>query len=164
MIAYPIGSSFQTLEFSDEVLAHFRRHRQTQFWHREAGGQLFARVEAGLISVVEATGPRRTDRRSRTGYYPDRCAEQREIDERFPVGLHFVGDWHTHPEDRPQPSPIDLDSTGDGVRRSHHGLHGFVMVIVGRVDFPAGLHVAIHDGDQPYLLEPVASGREAQSG
>jgi integrative and conjugative element protein (TIGR02256 family) len=155
MIAYAIGSSAQTLEFSDEVLAHFRKHRQTRLWHREAGGQLFARVQTGLISVVEATGPRRTDRRNRTTYFPDRRAEQSEIDERFPAGLHFIGDWHSHPEDRPSPSLIDLDSTGDGVRRSRHSLHGFVMVIVGRIEFPAGLHVAVHDGKEPHLLEPI---------
>jgi integrative and conjugative element protein (TIGR02256 family) len=91
---------------------------------------------------------------------PDRWAEQREIDERFSKGLHFIGDWHTHPEDRPQPSPIDINSTGDGVRRSRHSLRGFVMVIVGRIDFPDGLHVAIHDGDHSHVLCPVAAVTE----
>lgn len=161
IISYPIGSSSQVLQFNENILAHFRRNQQSRFWHREAGGQLFAQIADGLISVVEATGPRSTDKRSRTNYVPDRWAEQREIDERFPWGLHFIGDWHTHPEDRPQPSPIDINSTGDGVRRSRHSLHGFVLVIVGRNDFPDGLFVAIHDGAQSHVLR--ASTIAAQS-
>jgi hypothetical protein len=59
---------------------------------------------------VEATGPRRTDRRTRTSSVPDRRAEQREIDDRFRRGLHFLGDWHTHPKNIPHPSGPDVAS------------------------------------------------------
>ena len=158
MITFPIGTSGQKLAFADNVLARFRRYQQMRWWHREAGGQLFARVRDGWIEVAEATGPRRTDRRSRTSYEPDPRAEQREIDERFPLGLHFVGDWHTHPEDRPSPSLIDTRSTAEGVRRSFHSLHAFVMVIVGRGVFPEALHVSVHDGEALYLLRASAYG------
>lgn len=157
VIAFPIGTSAQRLVLSGNVLAYFEHYKQTRWWQREAGGQLFARVEDGWIEVVEATGPRRTDRRSRTSYEPDRRAEQREIDERFPLGIHFVGDWHTHPEDIPSPSPVDLRSTAEGVRRSRHGLRAFVMVIVGRDTFPEALHVSMHDGSAQYILNPELS-------
>lgn len=157
MIAFPIGTSGQKLLFAEDVLARFERYQQVRWWQREAGGQLFARVEGSWIEVVEATGPRRTDRRGRNNYEPDRRAEQREIDERFPLGLHFVGDWHTHPEDRPKPSPIDVQSTAEGVRRSRHALHAFVMVIVGCGPFPEALHVSVHDGAGPYLLSRSGS-------
>jgi hypothetical protein len=46
--------------------------------------------------------------------------------------LHFVGCWQTHPEDVASPSHIDIRNTSDCVRRSHHSLNGFVMVVVGR--------------------------------
>jgi integrative and conjugative element protein (TIGR02256 family) len=152
VIVYPIGRSGQRLSFMPEVLKQLARHQQTRFWHREAGGQLFARIEDCNVRVVEATGPRPTDRRCRSRYEPDRVAEQAEIDARFPQGLHFVGDWHTHPEDRPTPSSIDLLSTAEGVRRSRHGLNAFVLVIVGRGAFPAGLHVCLHDAVTQYEL------------
>ena len=61
MIAYPLGESGQILVFSDVVLEHFKTHRQIRAWHREAGGQLFARIDGTRIIVVEATGPRRGD-------------------------------------------------------------------------------------------------------
>lgn len=157
MLVYPIGSSGQSLVLSTDVLAHFERHQQMRWWQREAGGQLFARVEGNDIHVVEATGPRRTDRRGRTSYLPDRYAEQREIDERFPSELHFIGDWHTHPEDRPSPSGVDLRSTAEGVRRSRHALNAFVMVIVGRISFPEGLFVSVHDGQFCHRLHVAAA-------
>ncbi|MGX7705590.1 Mov34/MPN/PAD-1 family protein [Methylobacterium sp. Gmos1] len=158
MIAYPIGASGQTLIFSDQVLRHFERHRQVNRSHNEAGGQIFARINGNEINVIDATGPRLTDRRTRTSFVPDRYAEQVEIDERFVRGLHFVGDWHTHPEDQPSPSAIDLRSTAEGVRLSKHCLNAFVLVIVGRSRFPYGLHISLHDGSAQYLLTPNAWG------
>jgi integrative and conjugative element protein (TIGR02256 family) len=158
MITYPIGMSGQNLIFLNGVLVHFQRYRQVRWWQREAGGQLFARVEVGQINVVEATGPRRSDRRSRTSYEPDRIAEQQEINERFPLGLHFIGDWHTHPEEGPQPSSIDVRSTADDVRKSHHCLNAFVLVIVGRGELPGGLHVSLHDGTMQYPLKLATLG------
>ena len=156
MIRYPIGQSGQTLVLSDKVLSHFRDHRQTSCWRREAGGQLFARINRDVIHVVEATGPRRSDRRSRFRYAPDAAAEQREIEQRFSLGLHFIGDWHTHPEDRPTPSPLDLRTTADGLMRSIHSLNAFVLILAGRTSFPASLHVSLHDGAEHYVLNPAA--------
>ena len=154
MITYLIGTSGQTLVFGDEVLARFNRYQQRRCWQREAGGQLFARFENNTIAVAEATGPRARDRRSRTSYEPNRAAEHREIDERFPLGLHFIGDWHTHPEDRPHPSEVDLRSTADGVSRSRHQLNAFVLTIVGRLPPPEGLYVSLNDGHRQYVLRP----------
>lgn len=142
---YLIGSSGQVLVLSDEVVRKLRRHRQMRWYQREAGGQLFARLSLSRIIIEEATGPRRTDRRTRTRYVPDRAAEQREIDSRHGEGLHYVGDWHTHPEALPGPSGLDIASISDSVRKSTHALNGFLLVIVGQVEPPDGLLVSVHD-------------------
>lgn len=155
MIDYPIGDSGQVLAFSDEVLQHFKWHRQVRVWHREAGGQLFARIEGSRIIVAEATGPRPGDRRTRTSYLPDRAAERIEIEERFPTGLHFVGDWHTHPEQTPRPSARDIESIGESVSRSGHNLNGFILVVVGKSQAPDGLCVLLHDGRSSRTLKPL---------
>jgi integrative and conjugative element protein (TIGR02256 family) len=147
MIEYPIGRSGQALIFTVPVLESFSTHRQLRFWQREAGGQLFGRLDGSRIEVLEATGPRRTDRRTRTTYVPDRRAEQREIDDRFGRGLHFIGDWHSHPEKIPVPSYRDVSSLDDTVRRSSHSMLGLVLVIVGQLAAPEGLHVSIFHGD-----------------
>lgn len=156
MIAYPIGSSKQILVFSDAVIAHFRRYRQLRWWHREAGGQLFARFDGPQVLINQATGPRRTDLRTRWSYVPDRRAEQREIDELRKQELHFIGDWHSHPERRPSPSTPDNRSIAECVRKSTHNLNGFVLVVVGQLEFPDGLNVCVHDGVRSYELLPAS--------
>src|SRR6267378_3125357 len=105
MIVFPIDGSGQRLVFSPAVLEHFAKYRQLRSWQREAGGQIFARLTLPDIYIEEATGPRRSDCRTRTTYRPNRRAEQREIAGRHGQGLHFIGDWHTHPEALPVPSP-----------------------------------------------------------
>lgn len=127
-------------------LAMFEAHRQTRFYHREAGGQLFGKIGRARWTATHATGPDRNDRRCRFGFKPDRGREQREIDDFHARGYVYLGDWHTHPEDTPGPSARDLDSIDDIVRRSKHHLPGFLLCIVGRLPFPAGLRLSFHDG------------------
>jgi integrative and conjugative element protein (TIGR02256 family) len=145
MLQYPIGSSGEVLVLSEVVLGTFRRHRQVRWNQTEAGGQLFACISRLSIVIEEATGPRRTDRRTRTSYVPDRVAEQREIDSRHSNGLHYVGDWHTHPEPYPVASGVDIASISESVRKSKHALNGFVLLIVGQAEPPEGLLVSVHD-------------------
>lgn len=158
MLYYPVGDSGQTLVLCDQVLKHFAAHRQRLPWQAEAGGQLFARLEAPDIHIVEATGPRLTDKRGRTYYRPDRRAEQREIRERHGHGLHYVGDWHTHPVRHPDASCVDLNNINDCVAKSRHELNGFVLIIVGTARTPAGLRVSVHDGEHCHVLHPRACG------
>jgi len=126
------------------ALLHVSLHRQTSCWRREAGGQLFARIHGDEWSVEQATGPRQSDFRSRFGFRPNRKAEQQEIVERFTAGLHYVGDWHTHPESSPKPSSTDLSSMNDMVSASRHELPGFLMMIVGTRPGPSGFWLSIH--------------------
>jgi integrative and conjugative element protein (TIGR02256 family) len=154
VIEYPLGSSGQVIVITKDVLAHLTAHRQSRRSHAEAGGQLFARFDRARIVVEEATGPRSTDRRTRTSYLPDRVAEQVEIEERHVRGLHYVGDWHTHPEARPTPSPQDLDSISECFTKSDHGLNGFLLIIAGQCEPPEGLHVSIQDRAALHRLTP----------
>lgn len=158
MIEYAVGASGQVLVFTRTVLDRFHRNRQARLWQKEAGGQLFGRLEGYRVVVAEATGPRRTDRRTRTSYVPDRLAEQREIVEMFGRGLHYVGDWHTHPQSVPSPSTPDETSIADCFAKSTHNLNAFVLVVVGTATPPGGLHVAIHNANTSLRLEPTAGG------
>ena len=159
MISYDIGWSGQILSFSATALARFERHRQARWYHREAGGQLFARVSSGHIAVESVTGPRWLDRRTRHTYQPHRPSEQREIEHHHRLGLHFVGDWHTHAEQEPRPSTLDLASMADSFKRSRHALNAFLMVIVGIKPPPHGLVVIAYDAVASYELQVREAGR-----
>lgn len=152
VIEYRIGSSGQVLVFEEAVIEHFRRYRQRRWYQREAGGQLFARFNGFCILIEEATGPRRTDRRTRSSYIPDRKAEQIEIFERHACGLHYIGDWHSHPEMFPRPSSLDAHSIAECVKKSQHLLNAFVLVIVGQAEAPTGMHVSLHNGAEVFTL------------
>ena len=143
VISYSIGHSSQFVILTVPVLACFDRHRQLDVHSREAGGQLFARFDGDAIRVERATGPRSSDRRSRTSFIPNRTAERREIGWSFKDGFHYVGDWHTHPEPDPSPSQTDIRSFQDMYRKSRHELASFLMVIVGTVSGENGLYVAL---------------------
>ena len=159
VISYDIGESGQTLIFEDKVLTHFARNRQRTARSLEAGGQLFARFEGDIIRIERATGPRATDRRGLLSFIPDRLAERREIKRFFKSGLHYVGDWHTHPEPRPQPSQTDIDSFQQTFRKSRHKLASFVMVIVGTSMANDGLFVGLCNNDGLMVLSLIEESR-----
>jgi integrative and conjugative element protein (TIGR02256 family) len=70
-------------------------------------------------------------------------------------GLHFVGDWHTHPEAVPTPSSSDIRTINEAVAKSRHHLQGFLMVVVGSADFPSGQHVSLNTAISHLRLLPA---------
>jgi integrative and conjugative element protein (TIGR02256 family) len=154
-LRYQLPGDVGEVLLSASALAHFRKRRQLKCLSKEAGGQLFADLSIpGRITVLEATGPRSTDRCSVFSYRPDRTAERLEIADRYKRGLHFVGDWHTHREDNPRPSSTDIRSMAEMFRESGHSFPGFLMVIVGRKDGPEALYVSYHSGHGWTRLDP----------
>jgi len=152
LLTLPLGTSGQTVIFTDRILDYFSLHRQINTVQPEAGGQLFAVISGSEIHITDITGSRNTDTRHRFQYVPDRKLEQVEINSRFGSGLHYVGDWHTHPESTGTPSSRDLQSMRECVRKSSHQLNGFLLVIVGNATVPVGLHVSLHSGFEVAVL------------
>ncbi|WP_367651140.1 Mov34/MPN/PAD-1 family protein [Komagataeibacter oboediens] len=65
----------------------------------------------------------------------------------FRRGLHYVGDWHTHPQAVPEASGTDIASMSSMVAASHHELSGFLMIIIGTLPLPQGLWISLHRPD-----------------
>jgi integrative and conjugative element protein (TIGR02256 family) len=160
MIVYRLKRSSERILIEDDVVGHFRRSRQLKRRDREAGGQLFARLAPPDIIITEATGPAKKDKRSRFSFLPDRASEQLEINVMYERGLHYVGDWHTHPAPRGTPSDRDFTSIGELVRHSRHGFGGFLVIVVGTSEPPEGLAVYLHNGKQPHELSPLPADQE----
>ncbi len=138
--------------FEQDVLDHFQKHRQIAPSAKETGGQLFGKIESGMIHICSATGPRIIDFRGRSFFNPSRWMERREIKSKFKQGLHYLGDWHTHPQKRPEPSTLDIKSMKECFTESCHELSFFILVIVGQVGIPGGLWVSIHNEKQWFEL------------
>ena len=147
-------SSDQVVKLSASVLLTFSKYTQKRCWHKEAGGQLFAKISNDAIVIQKATPPRPGDRRGRFLFWPNRVAEQTEIDLEFASGLHYVGDWHTHPQRIPKMSSTDKRNIQKCFSMSDHDLSAFLMIIVGNAPFPKGLSVSLHSSANVLSLQP----------
>ncbi len=145
-----------TYVFKNSCIDVLSSHRQRTFFAREIGGQLFARFEAGAIVVEVATVTSGRSRRTRFGFWPDREAERQDIERLFEDGLHYIGDWHSHPEPYPSPSRTDVCKMKEIFNQSEHQLQAMLMVIVGQTTFPKGLFVGAVTASAVESLHPVA--------
>jgi integrative and conjugative element protein (TIGR02256 family) len=142
---FALPNSTQRLVLMPEALQSFLNYRQKGA-EPEAGGLLFAEFDFPLIRIAEVSTPHITDHRWTTLFVPNRILQRRLIKNVFKRGLHFVGEWHTHPEPYPKPSSLDLNSASDAFIKSKHELNYFVMVIVGNETKALNLWVSIHNG------------------
>lgn len=149
------------LHIGRDPLSVFASHRQTSFLHSEAGGQLFGRAGQRRWNITHATGPDLRDRRCRNRFVPDRERERRDIAEFYARGFDYLGDWHTHPQNSPEPSPRDLTSIDEIVRQSTHDMPGFLLCVVGRHAPPKGLWLSLHRVDGSAVRALPASDRPA---
>lgn len=123
--------SLQEIVLRPAVIEHMHRHRQTSWWKCEAGGQLFAKINDNMLDVVLATGPYRSDFRSRFGYRSAPGPAQRAIWKQRECDLYYCGDWHTHPQRFPEASGEDFETIAKLQVRSDLRLGAVLMVIVG---------------------------------
>lgn len=149
------GRENEILRIEPQALTTIERFRQVGASSAEAGGMIFASIESGLVRVVCATEPAQQDKRGRFSFLPALGPQQLTIDKQFKCGLHFIGEWHTHPEARPQPSSVDLRSMSDCFRLSQHQLAGLLMIILGTEQSLEGLWVSIHTGSAFRRLAPA---------
>jgi integrative and conjugative element protein (TIGR02256 family) len=133
------ATAFGRVELDDDVLATLYRYRQLKTTSKEAGGQLFAHFNADKMVIARATEPTSKSRRGRAFFWPFRCEEQIEIETLFGEGLHYVGDWHSHPESFPEPSLADIDKMQKIYSNSRHQLNCMVMLILGTSETAAGI-------------------------
>jgi proteasome lid subunit RPN8/RPN11 len=80
--------------------------------------------------------------------------EEEEINTMHSQGLHFIGDWHTHPEQIPRVSASDVDSIRRAFEQSKHHLNGFVLLIAGTEAFPRGLFLSLYDSQSETAILP----------
>lgn len=122
------------LHLSPSTIDTFSQFVQTEHLDNEAGGLLLGSVHGAHMLVERATVPTAWDKRFRYLF------------ERLPLGheaiaasrwaesrgtIRYLGEWHTHPEDYPCPSSIDVS---EWKRLAANRLDKRVMlaVIVGR--------------------------------
>ncbi len=109
---------------------------------REAGGVLLGRFLIGNNDVIvdHITVPMTGDKRSRFGFFRSQNAHQKRISEAWASSqgtCNYLGEWHTHPEDDPNPSTHDLTNWKNKLNHDKFDGDFLVFIIVGIVQVNA---------------------------
>lgn len=149
-----------TVHLPVAVLALLWGYRQTTSAANESGGMLFTRTLAGNSVEVSAISlPGGGDRATPTSFIPDRGRGRKEIERRFSRGQHFIGEWHSHYEQHPTPSPKDKSTIRSLFQSSKHDLPMFLMLILSSEVDASLLHISATNGKE--LYEFVYQGVDA---
>lgn len=124
------------VQFKAKVLETMLRYRQTRPKDTEAGGILLGRliIDSDDIVIDHATTPKKRDIRTRTRFIRDQMSHQRIVDRAWRCSLytcHYLGEWHTHPENDPVPSKQDLRNWNRIMAKSVLDYDVLFFVIVG---------------------------------
>ncbi|WP_180174869.1 Mov34/MPN/PAD-1 family protein [Acinetobacter sp. YH01022] len=112
-------------------------YRQIGTSSPESAGVLIGERRDTHIILKDLSEPSKFDIRSR--FMVDRISKhhQKTVDEAFKKSngeLHYLGEWHTHPEDVPNPSITDYTSWHKNLKSDLP----LVLIIVGRTHFWVG--------------------------
>lgn len=135
----------------DNVIESVSRYRQSESQDTEAGGILLGYRRDPHLEILLATEPGPRDIRRRTFF--ERCDPSHQLLAtrawEADAYMHYLGEWHTHPESSPTPSALDRrEWSALGRRWSDESL---VMIIVGQ----GGSWVGLQFGTQCRTLAVV---------
>lgn len=120
----------------ERAMAIFNRYRQINATAPEAGGVLLGRFiqDTSDIVVDDVTTPGLDDVASRLTFRRSRRRTQELINQAWHKSggtRNYLGEWHTHPEDDPSPSAVDLRNWHRIVKAAHYEQDTLIFVIVG---------------------------------
>ena len=142
------------------ALDRMSNYQQTNLQTPEAGGVLLGRMITGCDDVVVdfVTTPSASD--SATRFHFRRA---RELTQEIIVRLwrtssgtcNYLGEWHTHPENEPTPSSVDVQGWSELVRSASYEQDLLLFVIVGTKGLAVWAYAA--NWSAPVRLAPQGS-------
>jgi len=108
---------------SESVIDIWKKHRQVNADMHESFGVMIGSQENEPVSVVieDVTTPLQKDRHSRSNFLLIDKGHQKAVDAAFKKSngiLGYLGTWHTHPENNPNPSAIDITDWHQCIKRN----------------------------------------------
>lgn len=122
---------------TEHVLVVLEQYKQTEMQDNEAAGVLLGERRGEHVVITDLSEPGFGDLRQR--YLVDRRGKhhQQKVDDCFKLSegtVNYIGEWHTHPEDSPQPSYQDKSSWSANLK----GGTPMIVLIVGIKEFWVG--------------------------
>ncbi len=119
---------------SDEVSRKMNGFRQLGATSKESGGILIGERRGRYWVVTDITTPMKGDIQSRVQFVrqdPGHIKASKRICKKSKNLRTYMGEWHTHPQVRPQPSSVDLASWKSIKLEKGHSLIFLILGIKG---------------------------------
>lgn len=125
-----------SIKISFEVLEKMFHYIQDDNNKPEAGGILIGHdLEDNNFSITDISIPSVYDKSSRFNFTRSKKNAQQILNKLFKESNGkkiYLGEWHTHPEDYPTPSPLDSKSIVERMQRDVLNSEIIFMIIIGR--------------------------------
>lgn len=98
---------------TEHVLTVLAKYKQTEMQDNEAAGVLLGEKRGQHVVITDLSEPGFGDLRLRNLVDRRGKHHQQKVDDCFQLSggtVNYIGEWHTHPEDFPQPSQQDRSS------------------------------------------------------
>lgn len=134
--AYYARSAAGRLKLGHTVVHTLHTHAQHHAHAPESGGVLLGRRITGCQDIIVdlLTTPTSADTQARAFFRRARAEHQQRINEVWTTSrgaVNYLGEWHTHPEDDPSPSSLDLRSWRSLARECQYEGDELFFLIVG---------------------------------
>lgn len=130
-MAYRFKNNETELHINESVVQKINAYRQMNRNECESGGLLIGRTDIhGKTRIYEFTEPMKKDLRKRFTFKrldKRHLEEVRIANERC---LYFKGNWHTHPQQVPSPSCLDIFSWKKAIKGSKPGESKHIFFII----------------------------------
>lgn len=132
-----LNAGERKIKIDKKVIKKMCMYKQLRIRDKEAGGILIGREEkhTGNWFIEYATEPYSKDKRKR--YHFNRKDEQhimfyKRLHEKHSQIYAYVGEWHTHPQDYPNYSSIDIKGWRNIARTINDINKTYFHIIIGR--------------------------------
>lgn len=126
-------------------------------WRNETGGILIGRYEDGQRTAVilEVTGPPAGSSWGRTWFRRGAGDINALLERRWREGVYYLGEWHTHPNGAPDPSPDDLRAMLSISVQPSYACPEPILLILGGRSTAWHLNAVIVADGSPVFMTPV---------
>lgn len=135
---------------NNTVLKIFSNFRQVKNNKKESGGILLGRIHnKNLFSLTKVSTPNMFDKAKRCNFIRNKKAAQIIIDFEFYNSLGktiYLGEWHTHPENHPNPSEQDYLMLKEQFSKNNLNTNEIILIIQG-IKY---VYVGLYNGSKIY--------------
>lgn len=135
------------ISISTNVLDIFDKYIQDTIEKKESGGILLGQVVDNNIYVMRASVPNKFDKSGRYKFIRNKKAAQILIDYEFINSKKktiYLGEWHTHPENIPTPSKVDIRMLEQQFNNNNINEKYLLLIIKGCQK----TYVGLYDGER----------------